>query len=116
MSDLVLKEGNVEAQTAVDDQGAVLQPDFSAVLDLPMQIRVVLGSTKISVSQLMSLKSGDTIKLDRRVGDMVDIFVGERPFARGEIVVINEDPVRFGVAILELVSSSQKRRVSKSAP
>jgi len=78
-----------------------------AVLRIPVSVRVVLGATRMPVSKLMSLGRGSIIPLDRKVGDLVDVVVNDKLVARGEVVVLDEAGQRFGVAVRELVRSSE---------
>lgn len=74
--------------------------DLEAVFDVPVRISVVLGRTKIPVSQLLKLDTGSVIELDRQVGEAVEIFVNARLVARGEIVLVEN---RLGVTMTEIV-------------
>lgn len=74
--------------------------DLEAVFDVPVRISVVLGRTKIPVSQLLKLDTGSVIELDRQVGEAVEIFVNSRLVARGEIVLVEN---RLGVTMTEIV-------------
>jgi flagellar motor switch protein FliN/FliY len=74
--------------------------DLEAVFDVPVRVSVVLGRTKMAVSQLLKLDTGTVIELDRQVGEAVEIFINERLVARGEIVLVED---RLGVTMTEII-------------
>ena len=74
-----------------------------AVMRIPVSVKIILGSTRMQVSQVMALTRGSIVALDRKVGDMVDIVVNDRLVARGEVVILDEEADRFAVALSELV-------------
>jgi flagellar motor switch protein FliN len=78
-----------------------------AVMRIPVSVRFVLGSAKMTVAKLMTLKRGSIIQLDRKVGDPVDIVVNDRTVARGEVVVLDGDPPRFGISIKQVIQSRE---------
>jgi flagellar motor switch protein FliN len=74
------------------------------IMGLPVMMKVVLGSTKMPVATLAKLAKGSVVKLDKMVGDPVDILVNGRLIARGEVVVLNEGSSRFGVVLTQVGS------------
>ena len=74
--------------------------DLEAVFDVPVRISVVLGRTKMPVSQLLRMDVGTVIELDRQVGEAVEILVNDRLVARGEIVLVEN---RLGVTMTEVI-------------
>lgn len=74
--------------------------DLHAVFDVPVKVQAVLGRSRMDIGQLMRLKNGDVVELDRRVGEPVDIFVNNRLIARGEVVLIDS---ALGVTLTEIV-------------
>ncbi len=74
--------------------------ELEAVFDVPVRISVVLGRTKMPVSQLLRLDTGTVIELDRQVGEAVEIFINDRLVARGEIVLVES---RLGVTMTEII-------------
>jgi len=69
-----------------------------------VMMKVVLGSAKMPVATLAKLAKGSVVKLDKMVGDQVDILVNGRLIARGEVVVLNEGTSRFGVVLTQVGS------------
>ena len=74
--------------------------ELEAVFDVPVRISVVLGRTKMPVSQLLRMDTGTVIELDRQVGEAVEIFINDRLVARGEIVLVES---RLGVTMTEII-------------
>lgn len=72
------------------------------IMGLPVMMKVVLGSAKMPVATLAKLAKGSVVKLDKMVGDPVDILVNGRLIARGEVVVLNEGTSRFGVVLTQV--------------
>ena len=77
-------------------------PNSSLIMDIPVEVQIVLGSTEMAVSDLMGLQKGSTVALNRRIGEPVDVIVNGRRIARGEITVLDNDPSRFGVRLTEV--------------
>ncbi|MDJ1257173.1 MAG: flagellar motor switch protein FliN [Candidatus Midichloria sp.] len=78
--------------------------NLQAVYDIPLQVRVVLGSTDLKLNQILKLSKGAVVELDKKVGDPVDLFVGDRLVAKGEIVLVDN---KVGVTLTELAKSEQ---------
>lgn len=76
--------------------------DLEAVFDVPVRISVVLGRTKMPVSNLLKMDVGTVVELDRQVGEAVEIYVNERLVARGEIVLVES---RLGVTMTEMIKA-----------
>jgi flagellar motor switch protein FliN/FliY len=80
-----------------------VEVDNSAMIaGLPVMMKVVLGSAKMPVATLAKLAKGSVVKLDKMVGDPVDILVNGHLIARGEVVVLNEASSRFGVVLTQV--------------
>ncbi len=77
-------------------------PRLDLVMDIPIDVQIVLGTSRMPVSGLLNLSQGSTIPLDRRIGEPVEITVNGRVIGRGEITVLEGDESRFGVRLLEL--------------
>lgn len=77
------------------------------IMNIPVDVQIVLGSTEMQVSELMALRKGATVALNRRIGEPVDVIVNGRKIARGEITVLESDPSRFGIRLTEIISTSK---------
>ncbi len=71
---------------------------------MPVSVSAVLGRTKLEVGDLMSLKPGTVLELDRRVGEAIDIYVNDRLVARGEVVLVEE---KLGVTMTEIIKAER---------
>jgi flagellar motor switch protein FliN/FliY len=81
--------------------------NIDLLLDVPLQVTVELGRTRMRIRDVLSLGLGAVIELDRSAGEPVDLYVNDRLFARGEVVVIEEN---FGVRVTEILSPEQRLR------
>jgi flagellar motor switch protein FliN len=88
------------APTQAAASPAPVAADLQAVFDVPVKVQAVLGRARMDIGELMKLKTGDVVELDRRVGEPVDIFVNNRMIARGEVVLIDS---ALGVTLTEIV-------------
>lgn len=79
--------------------------DLSFVMDIPLEISVELGRTRLKIEDLLSLGSASVIELDRFAGEPVDVLVNRKLIARGECVVVHD---KFGVRLTEVVSARDR--------
>ena len=75
------------------------------LLDVSLQVSVELGRTRMKIGEILGLRSGSVIELDRLAGEPADILVNGTLIARGEVVVVDE---KFGVRIIEVVSRAKR--------
>lgn len=73
-----------------------------ALMRIPVSVKIVLGTARMSIQKLMSVTRGAVIPLDRKVGDLVDIVVNDRLVARGEVVVLDDSGGSFGISVREV--------------
>ncbi len=76
---------------------------LSLLYDLSLPVAVELGRTRMSVQEILALGRGSVVQLDRLAGEPIDVFVGDRRFAEGEVVVLGE---HFGIRITRVISSA----------
>lgn len=76
---------------------------FEALLEVPMPVVIEIGRTTKTLEELLRLDVGSVIELERMIEEPVDVFVGDRRLAQGQIVVVGE---RFGVRITQVLSSA----------
>lgn len=76
----------------------------NAMLNVRMEVKIVIGRTRLPLSHLITLPQGAVIELDRRIGDPVDIVVEDVVIARGELVAGNDEGV--GVKLTEVVKEA----------
>ena len=88
---------------AEDDDAIYHSTKF--IEDVPLLIIAEIGRTQISVQKVLNLKKGNLVEFNKIVGEPMDVVVGGRLMARGEIVVVNE---RYGVRISEVTRPDEK--------
>lgn len=86
-------------------RGAEPPQELDFILDLPLEVSVEIGRTKMQIKDLLKLTQGSIIELDRIAGEPVDIYVNGKLMAKGEVVVVNE---RFGVRVTEIISAQDR--------
>ncbi|MBC7311323.1 MAG: flagellar motor switch protein FliN [Rhizobium sp.] len=87
------------------EPGSALTANLDLIMDIPIDVQIVLGSSRMQVSGLMNLEEGAIIALDKKIGEPVEIMVNGRRIARGEITVLENDDTRFGVKLIEVMGS-----------
>ena len=80
---------------------AVEDFDLNLILDIPLEITVELGRTRIQIQELLSLGPGSTVSLSKLEGEPVDILANDKLIARGEVVLQNK---KYGIRITEITS------------
>lgn len=85
--------------------GSALNANLDLIMDIPIDVQIVLGSSRMQVSGLMNLEEGAIIALDKKIGEPVEIMVNGRRIAKGEITVLENDDTRFGVKLIEVMST-----------
>jgi flagellar motor switch protein FliN/FliY len=79
----------------------------NVIMNIPVDVQIVLGSAEMPVSELMALKKGSTVALNRRIGEPVDVVVNGRKIASGEITVLESDPSRFGIKLTQIIDAAK---------
>jgi flagellar motor switch protein FliN/FliY len=102
--DLPLPDLEGQQPSPSENSGPKTADDLEAVFDVPVAVSAVLGRTKIEVGELMNLRPGTVLELDRRVGEAIDIYVNDRLVARGEVVLVDE---KLGVTMTEIIKSER---------
>lgn len=82
-------------------------PDLEVILDIPVAISMVVGSTQINIRNLLQLNQGSVIELDRLAGEPLDVLVNNTLIAHGEVVVVNE---KFGIRLTDVISAAERIR------
>jgi flagellar motor switch protein FliN/FliY len=85
--------------------------DINMVLDIPVQLSVELGRTKVPIKHILQLGQGSVVELDALAGEPMDVLVNGYLIAQGEVVVVND---KFGIRLTDVVTPSERlRRVSR---
>ena len=79
--------------------------NLDVVLDIPVNISMEIGRTKISIRNLLQLNQGSVVELDRLAGEPMDVLVNGTLIARGEVVVVNE---KFGIRLTDIISPAER--------
>ena len=84
--------------------------DIDLILDIPVQLTVELGRTKIAIKNLLQLAQGSVVELDGLAGEPMDVFVNGCLIAQGEVVVVND---KFGIRLTDIITPSERIRKLK---
>ena len=106
-------ENEPEAQYSPDElesnasaaDGSKADVNLDLVLDIPVDVSLRVGSTDISIRDLVSLVEGSVVALDTDAGEPMDVLVNGTLIAHGEIVVVDN---RFGVRLTDVVSPTER--------
>jgi flagellar motor switch protein FliN/FliY len=79
--------------------------NLNLILDIPLQVRVELGRTKMLINDLLQLGQGSVIELSKLVGEPLEVLVNDKLVARGEVVVVNE---KFGVRLTDIITPMER--------
>jgi flagellar motor switch protein FliN/FliY len=86
--------------------------DLSMILDIPVQLTVELGRTRIPIKHILQLAQGSVVELEAMAGEPMDVLVNGYLIAQGEVVVVND---RFGIRLTDIVTPSERmRRLSRT--
>ncbi|CBL45053.1 Flagellar motor switch FliN [gamma proteobacterium HdN1] len=80
-------------------------PNLDVILDIPVTLSMEVGSTNISIRNLLQLNQGSVIELDRLAGEPLDVMVNGTLIAHGEVVVVNE---KFGIRLTDVISPQER--------
>ena len=81
--------------------------ELDMILDIPVQIAVELGRTKITIKNLLQLAHGSVVELDAMAGEPMGVFVNGTLIAQGEVVVVND---KFGIRLTDIITPSERMR------
>jgi flagellar motor switch protein FliN len=83
------------------------QNDIDFILDIPVQLTVELGRTKIAIKNLLQLAQGSVVELDGMAGEPMDVLVNGCLIAQGEVVVVND---KFGIRLTDVITPAERIR------
>lgn len=87
--------------------------DLNMILDIPVQLTVELGRTRIPIKNILQLAQGSVIELETLAGEPMDVLVNGYLIAQGEVVVVND---KFGIRLTDIVTPSERmRRLSRAS-
>ena len=86
--------------------------DIDMILDIPVQLTVELGRTRIPIKHILQLAQGSVIELDALAGEPMDVLVNGCLIAQGEVVVVND---KFGIRLTDIVTPNERvRRLNRA--
>ena len=86
--------------------------DINMILDIPVQLTVELGRTRIPIKHILQLAQGSVVELEAMAGEPMDVLVNGYLIAQGEVVVVND---KFGIRLTDIVTPSERmRRLSRA--
>lgn len=90
-----------------DEEPETSNDNFNLILGVPLDVTVEIGRTKMPVKNILDIRPGSIVELDRQAGDPVDVIVNGQLIAKGDVVVIDDN---FGVRIVEILSKKEISR------
>jgi len=102
-------KGNAKGAYEFSDLDQAAKPkapaDMDFILDVPLEISVELGNTRMQINELLKLSQGSIIELTKTAGESLEILANRRLIARGEVVVANE---KYGIRVTEIISPMER--------
>jgi len=98
-----VKPANFSPLKAAGTPSGMNNLDF--ILEVPLQVSVHIGSTKMLIKDLLQLGQGSIIELSKIAGEPMDVLVNDRLIARGEVVVVND---KFGIRLTDIMSPAER--------
>jgi flagellar motor switch protein FliN/FliY len=95
----------VEFESLTEEPRTAPPPNLNLIMDIGLGVRVELGRTHMKIRDILNLGSGSVVELDKLAGEPVDLLVNDVIFAKGEVVVIDEN---FGVRITDILSLNDR--------
>ena len=81
------------------------QQNFELLLDIPLEVTVEIGRTRLAIRELLELGPGSVVELAKLAGEHLDVLINGKPIAHGEAVLVND---RFGVRLTDVISPSER--------
>lgn len=112
MNEQLAAENSQSAAAAVSEAPvAALSEDLNLVLDIPVNMTVELGRTRMTIKELLRLNQGSVVPLEGLAGEPLDILINGYLIAQGEVVVVSD---KFGVRITDIITPSERmQRLSR---
>ncbi|HEY3433982.1 MAG TPA: flagellar motor switch protein FliN [Rhodocyclaceae bacterium] len=113
MGEQAASEETPEVSPAVfEDLGSgseknAIPQDFDMILDIPVQLTVELGRTRIAIRNLLQLAHGSIVELDGLAGEPLNVLVNGTLIAQGEVVVVND---KFGIRLTDIITPSERMK------
>ena len=103
---------NFAGTSAGPNRSPAATNDIGMIMDIPVQLTVELGRTRIPIKNILQLGQGSVVELEALAGEPMDVLVNGYLIAQGEVVVVNE---KFGIRLTDIVTPSERmRRLSRA--
>ncbi|MFO7883687.1 MAG: flagellar motor switch protein FliN [Desulfobacteraceae bacterium] len=89
-----------EEKEEIESAGDQVQ-DLDFILDIPLELSVELGKTRMLINDLLQLGQGSIVELNKLAGEPLEVYINHKLIARGEVVVVNE---KFGVRLTDIIT------------
>ncbi len=99
-SDQEMENENLE-QEGEQEQEQEEERTLDFILDIPLELSVELGRTRMLVNDLLQLGQGSIVELNKLAGEPLEVYINRKLIARGEVVVVNE---KFGVRLTDIIT------------
>ena len=90
---------------ATETPGSETPRNFELLLDIPLEVTVEIGRTRLAIRELLQLGPGSVVELQKLAGETLDVLINGKPIARGEAVMVND---KFGVRLTDVISPSER--------
>jgi len=90
---------------ATETTGGEAPQNFELLLDIPLEVTVEIGRTRLAIRELLQLGPGSVVELQKLAGETLDVLINGKPIARGEAVMVND---KFGVRLTDVISPSER--------
>ncbi|MFZ1766481.1 MAG: flagellar motor switch protein FliN [Candidatus Nitrotoga sp.] len=91
--------------------GTAVNNDLDMIMDIPVQLTVELGRTKMPIKNLLQLAQGSVVELTGQAGEPLDVMINGFLIAQGEVVVVND---KIGIRLTDVITPSERlRRLSR---
>jgi len=94
-------------EASADGDKASMMRELDMILDIPVQLTVELGRTKITIRNLLQLAHGSVVELEALAGEPMDVLVNGTLIAQGEVVVVND---KFGIRLTDIITPAERVR------
>lgn len=88
-----------------ESQTGEAMKNIDFILDVPLKVSVLLGSVRMMIRDLLQLGQGSVVELEKLAGEPMEVQIGDKLIARGEVVVVND---KFGVRLTDIVSPTER--------
>ena len=90
-----------------DPAKAGVMSELDLILDIPVQLTVELGRTKLTIKNLLQLAHGSVVELDAMAGEPMNVLINGMLIAQGEVVVVND---KFGIRLTDIITPAERMR------